>query len=447
MLIEFCVGNYRSFRDPVTLSMVAANLRSQDKQLDENNVFDAGPKLRLLTGAAIYGANASGKSNLVRAMQFMRNLVLRSAEGTQPTGGIHVERFRLSTTTAEKPSYFQVVFLLDGVRYRYGFEATGEQVVSEWLYYVPATREARLFERQQDQFSFGDGFREGRELAEKTRPNALLLSVAAQFNSALAQKVVGWFRTRMRVASGLDDAGMRVFTLAALQNPEMRDQIAELVHRLDLGISDLRIEKTPLETASWLSLSLSSDTLKWLQTAMETLQKRSPELGRTRAGDNQELVSIKTVHPAFDAEGEPVEAEIFNLDEHESEGTKKLVSFAGPLILALRNGQLMIVDELDARLHPMITQAIIGLFNSPQSNPQHAQLIFTTQDAGLLDRRFFRRDQVWFTEKDRQGATQLYSLAEFKVRNDASFGRDYIRGKYGAVPYVGDLARIVSEEP
>ena len=107
----------------------------------------------------------------------------------------------------------------------------------------------------------------------------------------------------------------------------------------------------------------------------------------------------------------------------------------------------MIVDELDTRLHPMITQAIIGLFNSPQSNPQHAQLIFTTQDAGLLDRRFFRRDQVWFTEKDRQGATQLYSLAEFKVRNDASFGRDYIRGKYGAVPYVGDLARIVSEEP
>ncbi len=137
MLIEFCVGNYRSFRDPVTLSMVAANLRSQDKQLDENNVFDAGRKLRLLTSAAIYGANASGKSNLVRAMGVMRNLVLRSAEGTQPTGGIPVERFRLSTTTAGKPSYFQVIFLLDGVRYRYGFEATSEQVVSEWLYYVP----------------------------------------------------------------------------------------------------------------------------------------------------------------------------------------------------------------------------------------------------------------------------------------------------------------------
>lgn len=233
MLIEFCVGNYRSFRDPVTLSMVAANLRSQDKQLDENNVFDAGRNLRLLTSAAVYGANASGKSNLVRAMQVMRNLVLHSAEGTQPTGGIAVERFRLSTATAGLPSYFQIIFMLDGTRYRYGFEATSEQVVSEWLFYVPTTREARLFERRQDQFTFGDGFREGKELAEKTRLNALLLSVAAQFNSALAQKVVGWFRTRMRLASGLDDRSMRLFTLAALQRSELRDQITELVQRLD----------------------------------------------------------------------------------------------------------------------------------------------------------------------------------------------------------------------
>lgn len=445
MLIEFCVGNYRSFRDPVTLSMVAANLRSQDKQLDENNVFTAGCNLRLLTSAAIYGANASGKSNLVRALGVMRNLVLRSAEGTQPTGGIPVERFRLSTATAGKPSYFQAIFLLDGVRYRYGFEATSERVVAEWLYYVPATREARLFERAGDQFTFGDGFREGRELAEKTRPNALLLSVAAQFNSAIAQKVVGWFHTRLRLASGLDDTSLRVFTIAALQHPELRDQIAALVQRLDLGISALRLEKTPLESGQ--TPSLPPDTPKQLREALAALQKAVQELGQAPQGSEQKIISIKTVHPAFDVDGVPVATEVFDLEEHESEGTKKLFSIAGTLIQTLRHGHLLVVDELDARLHPLITRAIIELFNSRENNPHHAQLVFTTQDVNLLDRRYFRRDQVWFTEKDRQGATQLYSLAEFKVRNDASFGRDYIRGKYGAVPYLGDLARIVSEEP
>jgi AAA15 family ATPase/GTPase len=444
MLVEFCVGNYRSFRDPVTLSMVAANLRSQDKDLDENNVFDAGRNLRLLTSAAIYGANASGKSNLVRALGVMRNLVLRSTEGTQSIGGISVERFRLSTETIGKPSHFQIVFLVDGTRYRYGFEATDEQVVAEWLYYVPTTREARLFERQQDQFTFGDGFREGRELADKTRPNALLLSVAAQFNSAIARKIVDWFHTKMRLASGLSDTSMRVSTIVALQRPELRSQITELVLKLDLGISDLRIERIPLEASQLPPLPPGAP--KQVQAAMEALQKAVQELSQVREGDNQNLVFIKTIHSALDAEGKLATAEVFDLEEHESEGTKKLFSLAGPLIQALRTGQVLIMDELDARLHPLITQAIIGLFNSIASNPKHAQLIFATQDANLLDRRYFRRDQVWFTEKDRQGATQFYSLAEFKVRNDASFGRDYIRGKYGAVPYIGDLTRIASDE-
>jgi hypothetical protein len=444
MLIEFCVGNYRSFHDPVTLSMVAANLRSQDKQLDENNVFDAGRNLRLLTSAAVYGANASGKSNLVRALGVMRNLVLRSAGGTQPTGGIEVERFRLSTATSGLPSYFQIIFMLDGTRYRYGFEVTSEQVISEWLFYIPTTREARLFERSQDQFTFGEGFREGRELADKTRPNALLLSVAAQFNSAVAQKVVGWFRTKMQLASGLDDTSMRLFTMLALQRPDLRDQITEFVQRLDLGISGLRVERSPLEPGQ---SPLPPGAPKELQVVMEAFRKAVLGLSQVREGDAQELLSIKTIHSAFDAEGAPAAAEVFNLDEHESEGTKKLFSIAGPLIETLRHGQLLVVDELDARLHPLITQAIIGLFNSSESNPHHAQLVFTTQDANLLDRRFLRRDQVWFTEKDRQGATQLYSLAEFRVRNDASYGRDYIHGKYGAIPYVGDLERIASEEP
>lgn len=443
MLVEFCVGNYRSFRDRVTLSLVAANLRSQDKELDENNVFEATPKLRLLTSVAIYGANASGKSNLVRAMVVMRDLVMRSAEGTNPTGGIDVEPFRLNTETVQLPSYFQVIFLLDGIRYRYGFEATSERIVSEWLHYVPKTVEAKLFVRQGDEFAFGESFREGKEFAEKVRPNALLLSVAAQFNNPRARRVVGWFRSHLGIASGLEDSSMRTSTLRALKDPQRRKEIIELVKKLDLGISGVTVETTP-DTGRDLSRVFVGAPPE-LRDAIANLQKVVDDLNRSN-GKEQEHVSVSITRPVLNPDGKPVDSVEFDLDECESEGTRKLIAMAGPLVNVLKAGCVLVIDEFDARLHPLITQAIIRLFNSSQANPNHAQLVFATHDTNLLDRRFFRRDQIWFTEKDRQGGTQLYSLAEFRVRNDASFGRDYIHGKYGAIPYLGDFERIASDE-
>jgi len=428
MLVEFCIGNYRSFRDPVTLSMVAADLRSQDKQLDENNVFAAGRGLRLLTSAVIYGANASGKSNLIRAMGLMRNFVLRSAEGTKPTGGIEVEPFRLSTSTEKQPSYFQIIFFVAGKRYRYGFEAIGEQVLSEWLFHTPTIREARLFERYGDSFNISDSFREGRQIKEKTRPNALFLSVVAQFNGPLAQSILEWFRA-FHVVSGLDDRGLLEYTLESFESGEHRDTVRDLVKRLDLGINDVEVR-----ISKFTAENLPSDAPE----AVRQLASQMPEVEFKQA-------VVRTRHQKYDAAEQPAGIESFKLDEHESEGTKKLFALAGPLADTLKTGQILVIDEFDARLHPLVTQAIVSLFNSLQTNPHHAQLIFATQSTDLLDRRFFRRDQVWFTEKDRQGATQLYSLAEFRVRNDASFERDYIRGKYGAIPYVGDLGRIVSE--
>jgi uncharacterized protein len=429
MLIEFCVGNYRSFRDTVTFSMVAANLKSQDKQLDENNVFDSGRNLRLLTSAAIYGANASGKSNLIQAMQFMRNFVIGSAEGTKSTGGIEVEPFRLNTVTEKSPSHFQTVFLVQGVRFRYGFEVTSERVVSEWLYRTSTIREACLFDRQGDTFTIGSNFREGKSLESKTRPRALFLSVAAQFNGKIAQGVIEWFRS-FHVVSGLEDEGMIGYTLESFENGVHRDSIRSLVTRFDLGIQDVNVRMSTFNATE-----LPQD----VPEPVRELASRMPEVEFKQA-------EVGTQHQKFDSEGNSVGVVDFSLDEHESDGTRKLFAMAGPLTHTLKSGQILVIDEFDARLHPLITQAIIGLFNSAQTNPNHAQLVFATHDTNLLDRRFFRRDQVWFTEKDRQGATQLYSLSEFRVRNDATYDRDYIRGKYGAVPYVGDLGRIVSEE-
>jgi hypothetical protein len=433
MLIEFSVENFRSFRDLATLSMVAAKLKAKNKTLDENNLFHApGGSPSLLTSAAIYGANASGKSNLVAAIDFMRRFVLDSTREIKATGAIDIESFRLSTTTVHQPSHFEIVFVLDDQRYRYGFEVTRERVLEEWLFYVPRTREARLFERIEDEVKLGDSFKEGHDLIGKTRPNALFLSVVAQFNGPIAQQVTEWFRD-LRVVSGLQDIGIRQYTMQRFLDGEYAPEMLKLIKRLDLGIQDLSVEKS----VQILDQELEKAPEE-LREVIRVIRETTPPMGYER-------IFVRTQHPTFDDGGKMVGYEMFNLDENESEGTRKLFALTGPLIDTLKLGHVLVIDELDARLHPLLTREIVSLFNSRQTNPKHAQLIFTTQDTNLLDNRFLRRDQIWFTEKDRQGATHLYSLAEFKVRNDASFERDYIRGRYGAIPYLGDIRQIVEE--
>lgn len=197
MLIEFSVGNYRSFKDKVTFSMVAADIIAKDKKLDDNNVFAVDNKLKLLKSAAIYGANASGKSNLVKALGFMNWFMINSSKETQSTDEIDVEPFRLSTETKEKPSFFELVFLMDGRKFRYGFEASQEKVVSEWLFYVPNQRESRLFERELDSIKISQAYK-ANGIKQKTRANALFLSVSAQFNVEIAEKILAWITENLQ---------------------------------------------------------------------------------------------------------------------------------------------------------------------------------------------------------------------------------------------------------
>jgi uncharacterized protein len=435
MLIEFSIGNFRSFRDKVTFSMVAAALKSKDPQVDDNNVFTLEGQPALLTSAAIYGANASGKSNLIKAIGFMRNFVLNSTKETQAVGAIGAEPFALNTETEGKPSHFEMVFIADGTRYRYGFEATSERVVSEWLFYVPKKIESRLFERTQDEFHLSGVFKEGRNIQEKTRSNTLFLSAVAQWNGEIAQRIVTWFR-RLGIASGLEDTGMRFHTMQNLAEGEYQDQIIDLIRSLDFAIENVTIEK---KSAS--------------ESLPQNMSEKTKETFRLLT-ENQESMrmGIYTAHRRFDADGNRVDLVKFDMDKQESDGTQKLFALAGAIVRALQEGRVLIVDELDARLHPLMTCGLVKLFNSRETNPRHAQLIFTTHDTNLLDKELFRRDQIWFTEKDRQGATDLYSLAEFKiktasqskstVRNDASFEKDYIAGRYGAIPFLGNLHRM-----
>lgn len=218
MLIEFSVGNYKSFRDVETFSLVATKTKSKEPETDSNNAFNIDKNLDLLKSAAIYGANASGKSNFASALRFVKGFVIGSSRETQFADSIPVEQFRLGASNNSKASFFQIVFLMDKKQYRYGFEVNSQEVVSEWLFNVPTNKEVKLFERRNGKIiPSSTQFKEGKGVEDKTRNNALFLSVVAQFNGAISQRILQWFRS-FSVISGLSDLGTREYTIRCLQS-------------------------------------------------------------------------------------------------------------------------------------------------------------------------------------------------------------------------------------
>ena len=427
MLIEFKAGNFRSLCEPAVLSMVASHLTARNKGLDRDNVVPVHDELALLKTAAIYGPNAGGKSNLVRALRFMRDFVLESSRETQAGDLIPVEPFLLREDMISVPSSFEIVFELKGVQYRYGFELDAQHVHAEWLFSRQSTRERTLFERVFQDVTLGPGFRkEGKGLDERTRPNALFLSVAAQWNGSLSTELIRWFQ-QFQILIG--DHSRNQETLAQLQaeGPE-KTAIDRLVKSLDLGIEQIFVVETQ-------------------QDAVEANESSEARTSFRRMGrpPTVPVYSIGTLHRRLTVDGEIKDYMLFDLERHESDGTQRLFALAGVILGALRRGDLLVVDELDMRLHPLMTCELIRLFHDRETNPHNAQLVFTTHDTNLLGIDLFRRDQVWFAEKDRMGATHLYSLAEFKVRSDASFEKDYVRGKFGAIPFLGGLRSVVDE--
>lgn len=424
MLIEFNVGNYLSFKDIVNFSMIATPIREHK----DTHVFQTSQDLKLLKSAVVYGANASGKSNLFKAIAFMSNFVQNSSKDSQAEEKINVEHFRLSTETEKKPSYFEVSFIQNQTRYRYGFEVTTSRVMNEWLFYAPKKQEVLLFTRNQDSFEISNHFSEGRELDKKTRPNALFLSVVAQFNGEKSIDILKWFK-KVNNISGLDDSYKNTVTnwleRKIFTDSTQKENFLELMKIADVGIEDIRINKREID----LEL-LPQDVKKLFLSYKE------------KYGDQVKMSSIttiRTLRKKYDSNNNVTAFEEFEMDKQESHGTQKLFSLLGPILDALHNGKILIIDEFDSRLHTLLTRFIIKFFNSEQRNPLNTQLIFSTHDTNLLGKDIFRRDQIWFTEKNRYGATDLYSLVEYKVRNDASYEKDYLLGKYGAIPFIGEF--------
>ena len=423
MLIEFSVSNYLSFKDKTSLSLLAASIK---EHLD-TNIFSS-ERYDLLKGAVLYGANASGKSNFIKAMSTMRRLVLFSFEKSSAEE-LGITPFLLSTEAENAPSLFEVVFLIDNVRYRYGFEVDDKAVHAEWLYQA----EKPLFIREKDGIEVMEkSFPEGKDLEERTRDNALFLAVVDQFNGKTAKNIMQWFNSFITV-SGLSHEDYKGVTFSLLEDRKTRPLLLDFYKKLDLGFDDITTDKAPFDPKE-LPDDIPESVVKQLITDLQDSFR----------------IDIRTIHKKYDAKNKVAGKVEFDMRSQESSGTNKLFNISGPVFDVLNDGGVLVVDELDASLHPLLTLAITKLFNSAEFNRKNAQLIFATHDTNLLNYGNYRRDQIYFVEKDKYGASEMYSLVEYKeegktIRKDRSFEKDYIEGRYGAIPLIGNLSTIVKE--
>lgn len=423
MIIGFSIKNFLSFKETQIFQMTAAPIREKFESFNQNK-FNYNGKIQFLKSAVLYGANASGKTNFIKALSFFKNFILTSAN-LNPEMKIPQIPFFLNIKTRTEPSEFEIVFLCCGLIYRYGFIISRETVIEEWLYQKDK-RETMVFRRNSKGINIPRKYTILNELRTKNmiRPNALLLSIAAQFNDKSSIEILQWFSNNLNIISGLTDELYSLFSINLLDDSKSKDIIISLIKTADPGIEDLKVIEKEGEN---ILFTLRAPT------------NQIPEIKKGKAVI-KELNSVKHV---INDSGEFETIVEFPFELFESEGTKKFFHLLGPVMDTLRYGKILVIDELDTKLHPLITRQIVKLFNNNKTNPNNAQLIFATHDIQLLDAKIFRRDQIWFTEKQDDGSTRLYSLLDFKKgktpRNDEKISKNYAYGKYGAVPYTGDI--------
>ena len=418
MLIEFSATNFRSIKETQTLSLVAGAA----KEFMRENTFESGlPGFpRLLRSAVVYGANAAGKTNLLRALQFMQGLVLNSAAFQEGVRIAHAP-FKLSKVTTNQPSEFEVAFADDGVRYEYGFAVDAERIHKEWLIAYPHGRPQNWFERtyharkKEYEWQFSSKLKGSpRVWRDATRGNALFLSTAIQLNSEQLRPVFQWYQKKL-VLIGMGGSQFNaLLTLQLLEQPGGKQRLLQFAHAADLGIDDLSLRKEPGAPLLVMEGNVVREPLPATQVST--------------------VARVTSFHKAIDT-GEPVPLDI----GEESSGTQILFQSAGAWLNVLKNGEVLLYDELDTSLHPLMTRFLIRLFHSQSTNQKNAQLVFTTHDTSLLDSDLFRRDQVWFIEKDKKSASKVYPLSDFSPRKDEALERGYLRGRYGALPFIGEL--------
>jgi AAA15 family ATPase/GTPase len=419
MLIEFSVSNFRSVKEKITFSMLAEDSSTKKDESSFKTSFNMAPDLSTLS--VIYGPNASGKSNLLMALDFVTSFVLNSHKMQDGDHFEDLKQFKLGKE--EALSEFEVVFIQENFLFQYGFSLDKEKIYDEWLY---ATEFRNTKQKSQTWISRSEGkigIPKEKEATKNlwfksTRSNALILSTAVQLNSEKLRIPFDWFKKRLRVVLTPESYSLTFLNLTFARNllEENKNTILKFMQGLDFSFEDLETTEHLFDEGV-LENSPFSDELK----------KKIIEAIKKDGGKTQELKSVyrlgkKSYKLGF---------------EEESKGTRALFAMAGPILDVLENGYVLVVDELDTSLHPLALRGVIELFKNPKTNPKHAQLIFTTHDTSVMD--LFNREQVWLVEKNNDYASELISVSDFEGRSTDIIEKKYMAGRYGALPRIGDL--------
>lgn len=431
MLLQFSVSNYRGLRELQTLNLAASGY---DKTLPENTVERDFPGLkgkRWLKGIALYGANASGKTTIIKAIKALSDWIGNSAKMTDPERIIrYIDPFALDPASSDEPTAFGITFIQNGVRFEYRVAATKKLVIHESLRAWPAGYEQIWFERDWDSnagkhvFSPENpkGLPRNRDIEERTLRNMLYLSKAVAEARKEVEPVFHWLVHKLQFLDLSTRTSLRdEFTLRQLEreNDELKSKIIQILRHADIGISDaLAIEGTPLR-----------------RKIFDLLKKRKLEMLEPLTLDKNGDEHIRFMQPQLFHRGPQNTSTPLDW-KSESAGTQRLFSLIGPLLDILKNGYTLCIDEIETSMHPIMVRELLKLFFSEKENAGGAQIIFTTHNPLFLDSTLIRRDQVWFTDKDEEGAVHLYPLSDYKPRGGESLIRGYMAGRYGAIPFV-----------
>lgn len=438
MLVKFAVENFRSFRDEVVLDMVASSESQHKHHVIEDN---QGKKVTILRAAAIYGANASGKSNLVDAMNFARDFIIN---GTKSGQKISIIPFKLDSSSEEKPGKFEFIIKYRGILYTYGFVIDKSSVLEEWLYVVQNKREALFFERlttKKDEASVKIGASFAKEnsdeskflqfVAKGTRPNQLFLTEANEKNVGKIKDLINWFKNVLVTITV--DQDFSDFYYNNRNDMKFIGFAGDFLRTAGTGIEAIDIITEEYKKEAMRDIFLTSrygDILSVVKRTMKVM-KGAPE--------KQEIMRIKTRH------GNKKDKIFLEILE-ESDGTQRLLEFIPFLYSSCvaGNEKVLLIDELDRSMHTLLSIMIMRFFLRNEI-ANKGQMIFTTHDTNLLDKDILRRDEIWFMEKDKDQNSHLYSLADFKVRPDLSYGKGYLHGRFGAIPFIGDFKNLCAE--
>ena len=430
VLLGFRAENVRSFRDEMYLSLVATAVA--DPGATWQVTWRAGGQpIGVLPVAGAFGANASGKTNLLRAMDDMRGHVLHSFRSGSPVGGVPRRPFALDPSSVKRPSRFEVDIVLDGIRHQYGFTFDDEKFIEEWAYKYPHGRAAMIFHRRDLSVELGSTDRaKGKAVSELLRPNALFLSTSASANHPALVPLYGWFSRNLLLAEAKTRPFRQAFTTQMLEDKKQGELVLSLLRAADLGVSGAKkFEPDPVMKER-------------LQRAVRILTGQEGEPDSGEEGPAFADFGVRLTHDGAD----------MNVDldtDDESLGTLVWFGLIGPVIDALAKGSVFLADELDSSLHPALVRQLVLLFQNPETNPRRAQLIFNSHDATLLGdfgTRQLGRDQIWFTEKRRDGSTRLYPLIDLEPRKEEAVGRRYMAGRYGATPILSDYEFMAAAE-